>query len=118
MNEIAPACDCHIIHQDTVDRIKNVLPPDDSLQMLSDLFKVLGDLTRIKIISVLFESEMCVCDIAAVLDMSHSAISHQLRVLKQSRLVRYRRAGKSIYYSLDDDHISHIFHQGIDHIKE
>ena len=96
----------------------DILPDDEILYDLAELFKVFGDTTRIRILYVLFESEMCVCDIAELLNMSQSAISHQLRVLKQARLVRNRREGKQIYYSLADDHVRTIIGQGMDHIEE
>ena len=96
----------------------DILPDDEILYDLAELFKVFGDTTRIRILYVLFESEMCVCDIAELLNMSQSAISHQLRVLKQARLVRNRRAGKQIYYSLADDHVRTIIGQGMDHVTE
>ena len=94
------------------------MPEEELLYDLGDFFKILGDSTRIKILSALFQSEMCVCDIAALLGMTQSAISHQLRVLKQGRLVKHRKEGKVVYYSLDDDHIKHIVDQGLTHISE
>ena len=94
------------------------MPEENILYNLGDFFKLLGDGTRIKILNALFYSEMCVCDIAALLGMTQSAISHQLRVLKQGRLVKHRKEGKSVYYSLDDEHIKHIIEQGLTHIKE
>lgn len=94
------------------------LPGEERLYDLAELFKVFGDTTRIRILYALFESEMCVCDIAEVLNMTQSAISHQLRVLKQARLVRSRRAGKQSYYFLADDHVRAILGQGMDHISE
>ena len=106
-------CESTVIHQEVIDKIK--LPEEDDL---GDFFKILGDSTRIKILSALFQSEMCVCDIAALLGMTQSAISHQLRVLKQGRLVKHRKDGKVVYYSLDDDHIKHIIDQGLTHISE
>ena len=109
-------CECTIIHQEVIDKIK--LPEEELLYDLGDFFKILGDSTRIKILSALFQSEMCVCDIAALLGMTQSAISHQLRVLKQGRLVKHRKEGKVVYYSLDDDHIKHIVDQGLTHISE
>lgn len=109
-------CECTVIHQEVIDKIK--LPEEELLYDLGDFFKILGDSTRIKILSALFQSEMCVCDIAALLGMTQSAISHQLRVLKQGRLVKYRKEGKVVYYSLDDDHIKHIVDQGLTHISE
>ena len=109
-------CECTVIHQEVIDKIK--LPEEELLYDLGDFFKILGDSTRIKILSALFQSEMCVCDIAALLGMTQSAISHQLRVLKQGRLVKHRKDGKVVYYSLDDDHIKHIIDQGLTHISE
>ena len=101
-----------------IDKINENLPDEDTLCDLCDLFRIFGDTTRIKILYVLFESEMCVNDIATVLGMTVSAISHQLRVLYQARLVRYRREGKTIFYSLSDDHVRTIIGQGLDHISE
>ena len=109
-------CECTVIHQEVIDKIK--LPEEELLYDLGDFFKILGDSTRIKILSALFQSEMCVCDIAALLGMTQSAISNQLRVLKQGRLVKHRKEGKVVYYSLDDDHIKHIVDQGLTHISE
>ena len=109
-------CECPVIRQEVIDKIK--LPEEELLYDLGDFFKILGDSTRIKILSALFQSEMCVCDIAALLGMTQSAISHQLRVLKQGRLVKHRKDGKVVYYSLDDDHIKHIIDQGLTHISE
>jgi len=100
------------------ERVLKDMPDEESLYDLAELFKVFGDTTRIRILYVLFEAEMCVCDIAEVLNMTQSAISHQLRVLKQARLVRNRREGKQIYYSLADDHVRTIIGQGMDHISE
>ena len=111
-------CDCTIIHEDVVERVRGEMPDEELLFDLADLFKVFGDSTRVKIICGLFAAELCVCDIAALLGMTQSAISHQLRVLKQARLVKFRRAGKVVYYSLDDEHIKAIFNQGLNHIKE
>lgn len=111
-------CDCTIIHQDIVDHARETMPQEENLYDLAELFKVFGDTTRIKILYALFTSEMCVCDIASLLNMTQSAISHQLRVLKQARLVKYRKDGKIVYYSLDDEHIKYIFDQGLAHITE
>lgn len=94
------------------------LPEEESLYDLAELFKVFGDTTRIRILYVLFEEEKCVYDIAQALGMTQSAISHQLRILKQARLVRNRRKGKQVYYSLDDDHVRTIIGQGMEHIAE
>ena len=100
------------------DRVLEEMPDEESLYDLAELFKVFGDTTRIRILYALFEAEMCVCDIAQILNMTQSAISHQLRVLKQARLVRNRREGKQIYYSLADDHVRTIIGQGMDHVNE
>lgn len=111
-------CDCTAIHQVVVDKVRTKMPPEERLYDLAELFKVFGDTTRIRILWALTEEEMCVCDIATLLDMSQSAISHQLRVLKTNRLVKNRREGKVVYYSLDDAHIRNIFEQGFRHIYE
>jgi ArsR family transcriptional regulator len=112
------SCSCSVIHEDIVNKAKEKMPQEETLYDLAELFKVFGDTTRIKIICALFESEMCVCDIATLLCMNQSAISHQLRVLKQARLVKYRKDGKIVYYSLDDEHIKQIFDLGLIHINE
>ncbi len=111
-------CENTVVHQDIVSKVEENLPQEEFLYDLAELFKIFGDSTRIRILYVLFESEMCVCDIAALLNMTQSAISHQLRVLKQARLVKYRREGKSIFYSLADGHIQTILDQGFEHITE
>ncbi|MDE6763395.1 MAG: metalloregulator ArsR/SmtB family transcription factor [Oscillospiraceae bacterium] len=103
---------------DIVKAIAEKLPDEELLYDVAELFKVFGDSTRVRIICALFESEMCVCDIAGVLNMTQSAISHQLRVLKQARLVKYRREGKTVFYSLADGHIQTIFNQAFEHIME
>ena len=115
---IIEKCNCNVIHSDVVERVKKSLPKEEVLYDLAEFFKVFGDSTRIKIICALFESEMCVCDLSALLNVSQSAISHQLKTLKAARLVKYRREGKVIYYSLEDTHIKHIFNDGLKHIKE
>lgn len=112
------ACSENIIHTEIVDSVLNQMPDDDKMTDLADFFKAFGDPTRIKILYALSISEMCVCDIAALLNMTQSAISHQLRILKKSRLVKNRRDGKVIYYSLDDSHIRGIFDTGFDHLNE
>ena len=112
------SCNCTIIHKDIVKKVKETLPNEEVLYDLADLFKAFSDSTRIKILYALFQEELCVCDLAALLDMTQSAISHQLRVLKSNRLVKFRREGKVIYYSLADDHIKHIFNDGFKHILE
>ena len=111
-------CECNIVHEDIVNAVKDNIPDEEILYDLAELFKVFGDSTRVKLLYVLFEHEMCVCDIAQLLNMSQSSISHQLRVLKQSRLVKYRREGKSVFYSLADGHIKTIFDQGLEHVTE
>jgi len=111
-------CDCNVIHQDRVNEVKKNMLDDDQLFDLAELFKIFGDSTRINILNALNISEMCVCDIAAALNMKHSAISHQLRVLKQSKLVKYRKEGKVVYYSLDDHHVNQILDQGLIHLNE
>ena len=112
------SCDCDSVNQELVDKVKKKFPDDELLGDLSDFFKVIGDGTRIRILWALDVSEMCVCDIASLLDMTQSAISHQLRVLKKARLVKLRKEGKTVFYSLDDQHIDKIFSFGLDHIKE
>ena len=111
-------CDCDVIHEDIVRQVKNKMPQEETLYDLAELFKVFGDSTRIKILWALDEAEMCVCDIAFLLNMTQSAVSHQLRVLKQADLVKNRRDGKNVFYSLDDEHVKQIFNQGLIHISE
>ncbi|MCH4239519.1 MAG: metalloregulator ArsR/SmtB family transcription factor [Oscillospiraceae bacterium] len=111
-------CDFIHVHEDIVKRVQQTVPDEEVLYDLAELFKVFGDSTRIKILYVLFESEMCVCDIAQLLNMNQSAISHQLRVLKQSQLVKYRRDGKTVFYSLADDHVRTILGTGMEHLAE
>ena len=111
-------CDCDVIHQDVVNRVREKMPEVETLYDLAELFKVFGDSTRIRILWALEESEMCVCDIANLLNMTQSAISHQLRVLRQAALVKNRRDGKVVYYSLDDEHVQQIIDQGMTHIRE
>jgi len=116
-NEI-DRCDCDVIHDDIVAKVKENMPEEESLYDLAELFKVFGDSTRVRILWALDSSEMCVCDIAYLLNMTQSAISHQLRVLKQAELVKSRRDGKIVYYSLLDEHVRTIFDQGLSHINE
>lgn len=112
------SCNCNVIHEDVVVKVSEKLPRDEVLYDLAELFKAFGDSTRVKILCALFESEMCVCDLAAILGISQSAVSHQLRTLKASRLVKFKRVGKIVYYSLEDEHIKHIFNEGFKHIIE
>lgn len=118
MKDLDINCDCDVIHADIVDKVRLVMPEEDELYDLSDFFKVLGDSTRAKIIWALDESEMCVCDIAVLLNMTKSAISHQLKALKAANLVKYRKEGKVVFYSLTDDHVKEIFEKGLEHIRE
>lgn len=111
-------CDFIHVHDEVVERVNTQMPDEEKLYDLADFFKVFADSTRIKILYVLLCSEMCVCDLAQILGMSQSAISHQLRTLKQMDLVRNRREGKTIFYSLSDGHIKTILSQGLEHIEE
>ena len=111
-------CDFYQVHDDVVKAVKEKMPDEDELYDLAEIFKVFGYSTRIKILYVLFEQEMCVCDIAQLLNMTQSAISHQLKILKQSRLVKNRREGKAVFYSLADGHVRSIINQGLEHIEE
>lgn len=111
-------CQEYFLHEDRLEDAREGSPTEEMVYDLVELFKVFGDVTRVKIIYALLESEMCVCDIASLLDMTQSAISHQLRVLKKARLVKFRKEGKTVFYSLDDQHIDKIFSFGLDHIKE
>ena len=115
---VAEKCNCSVIHEDIVKNVKKRLPKEEYLFEIAELFKVFGDSTRVRIISALLHSPMCVCDIAYLLGMSKSAISHQLRVLRQTRLVKYRREGKIVFYSLDDDHVAGIFKMALIHLSE
>ena len=111
-------CDSKEIHEDLLKIVNATMPQETELYDLAELFKVFGDSTRIRILFVLFEAEVCVCDLAEVLNMTQSAISHQLRILKQAKLVKYKKDGKVVYYSLDDEHIAEIVKKGREHIEE
>ena len=111
-------CEEYEVHENLLEIVKQTMPEEEELYDLAELFKVFGDSTRIRILFVLFEAEVCVCDLAETLHMTQSAISHQLRILKQSRLVKSRREGKSIFYSLADEHVRTIVAQGQEHIEE
>lgn len=111
-------CDHTEVHEDLLKIVKETMPDETTLYDLAELFKVFGDSTRIRILFVLFEAEVCVCDLAQALNMTQSAISHQLKILKQSKLVKSRRDGKSIFYSLADEHVRTIIAQGCEHIEE
>lgn len=118
LEEKAPACEFLHAHDRVVSAVRESLPPEDRLIDLSELFKVFGDSTRVKILYVLFEHELCVCDVAALLGMTLSAISHQLRILRSAKLVEFRREGKTVFYRLADDHVRTILGMGIEHIME
>lgn len=116
--EHAESCEEHHCHREVVEKVEHQIPREEDMYDLADFFKVFGDTTRIRILYALRVSELCVCDIADSLNMTQSAISHQLRILKQMDLVRTRREGKAIYYSLADDHIAIILDVGLEHINE
>lgn len=106
------------VHDKLVHQIEDGMPSENTMRDLADFYKVFGDLTRVKILCALFQSELCVCGLAEVVEMTQSAVSHQLRILKQMKLVKNRREGKTIYYSLADSHIQSIINQGMEHIRE
>ena len=110
-------CDCNVIHQNAVDIALKNKPEEKELENLTTLFKILGDSTRTKILWILDHHEMCVCDIANVLNMTKSSISHQLAILREAGIVRFRRNGKEVYYTLDDEHISRLYEIGLEHIN-
>lgn len=111
-------CSCTVIHEDIMQKVKSELPADETLYDLSEFFKIFSDSTRVKILSALLISEMCVCDLAALLNVTQSAISHQLRLLKAFRLVKNRKSGKVVYYSLNDEHVKGILELGLIHLVE
>lgn len=117
MKKDIEVCEVQCIHEEDVKDVKENMLEDEILNDMAEFFKVFGDATRIKILYTLFQKEMCVCDIAAVLEMNQSAVSHQLRILKSRRLVKYRRDGKVIYYSLDDEHVKKVFNEGLHHLQ-
>ena len=114
----APTCEDHTVHTDIAEAVRREMPSEDELFDLAELFKIFGDSTRVKILYLLFESEMCVCDIAELTGVTVSAVSHQLRVLKSAKLVKFRKEGKSVFYSLADEHVGSILAQGLEHIRE
>lgn len=118
IGERAECCEQVFVHEELVEKVNRGMPEEEELYDLAELFKVFGDSTRIRILFVLFEAEVCVCDLAEVLHMTQSAISHQLKILKQAKLVSARREGKSVFYSLADDHVRTIIAQGREHIEE
>lgn len=117
-NHGCECCDDNVIHPDLLKIVNEKMPEETELYDLAELFKIFGDSTRIRILFVLSEAEVCVCDLAEALNMTQSAISHQLKILKQSKLVKNRREGKSIFYSLADDHVKSILGMGLEHIEE
>jgi ArsR family transcriptional regulator len=114
----AAFCSCSVIHEDVISRVRDGLSEDGKLRRTAEMFKAVSDPTRLKIINALILSEMCVCDIAALMDMSQPAVSHHLKVLRQLHLVKYRRDGKVVYYELDDEHVRNVFYQGLLHASE
>ncbi|MCI5624347.1 MAG: metalloregulator ArsR/SmtB family transcription factor [Clostridiales bacterium] len=119
VQENTPTCQEEELHPEAIHRVREKLPQDEVLYDLAELFKIFGDSTRVKILYALLEAEeLCVCDIASLMDVTQSAVSHQLRVLKSSKLVKFRKEGKTVYYSLADDHVCRILSQGMEHICE
>ena len=112
------SCGYLCVHEEVVEQVQQALPDEDTLSCMADLFKCFGDFTRVRILNVLLVAEVCVCDLAKLLGMTQSAVSHQLRVLKQARLIKSRRDGKTVFYSLADDHVATLLRQGKEHICE
>lgn len=115
---ILEGSDCNVIHEDVVAAVRKTMPDDELLLDLADTFKLFADSTRVKILYALMQAEMCVCDISVLLGMTKSSVSHQLRILKQSNLIRYRKAGRVVYYSLADDHVRTIISATMEHVME
>jgi ArsR family transcriptional regulator len=111
-------CETQCVHSDLVKSVADSMPDEDEMYDMAELFKVFGDSTRVRILSALSVHELCVCDICSVLNMNKSAVSHQLRVLRQTKIVKNRRIGKEVFYSLDDDHIAKIFAMALEHLHE
>ncbi len=118
MGKVTAECDCGAIHEEIVAKVKKTMPEDEHISDISDFFRIFSDTTRIKILWALDESEMCVCDISALLGMTKSAVSHQLKVLKDNNLVKFRKEGKAVFYSLSDSHVRDIFERAVEHINE
>ena len=118
MENDAPNCEYICVHADKVDRITSTMPDEDTLIDLSELFKVFGDSTRIKILTALSHGELCVCDLSKLVGMTSSAVSHQLKILRSAKLVSCRRDGKTVFYALADDHVTTIIRQGLEHVNE
>ena len=117
-DDLIEVCECEHTHKSVVEKVKAIMPSEDVIYDVAELFKVFGDSTRTNILMAHFESEMCVCDIGELLNMTTSAISHQLRILRQSKLVKARKSGKEVFYSLADDHVVKIFEMAIEHVAE
>jgi ArsR family transcriptional regulator len=113
-----PTCECDEPHDEIIEKKREAMPDEDVLYDLSDFFKIFGDSTRISILFAIDGEPMCVCDIAALLGMTKSAVSHQLKILRQSALITYRKSGKNVYYTLADDHVRDIIEKALEHIKE
>jgi len=111
-------CEVIHVHGDTVEQVRSKMPAEDKLADAAEMFKVFGDFTRTKILAALFEAELCVCDISEIVNMSASAVSHQLRILRQAKIVKSRRSGKEVYYSLDDGHIAMLYKMALEHLEE
>lgn len=116
--EDAALCSCTVIHEEILNKVRGEMTDDRHLLKIAELFKALDDPTRLKIVNAIMLSEMCVCDIAALLNMNQPAISHHLKVLRQAQLIKYRREGKIVYYALDDEHVELLFKQGLAHVIE
>ena len=113
-----PSCECEEIHSDAVEKRRESMPPEETLYDLADFFKIFGDSTRMSILFAIDGEPMCVCDIAELLGMTKSAVSHQLKVLRQSDLITYKKSGKNVFYTLADDHVRDIIEKALEHIKE
>ena len=111
-------CDCYAIHEESVERVRTAMPMEDDFYDLANLYKMFADKTRVKILWALSCEDMCVCDLSVLLDMTKSAVSHQLKSLRLANLVKYNKQGKVVYYSLADDHIKDIFEKGFEHVHE
>lgn len=111
-------CDCEIIHQDKVEMAKKSMLNDDCLLVIADFYKALSDSTRIKIINLLEKNELCVCDISSILNMTKSAVSHQLKNLRELNLIKSRKIGKEVWYTLADDHVKQVFDISLEHVLE
>ena len=111
-------CECNLVHEGALERVRKEMPAEETLYDVAELFKVFGDSTRTRILSALFIEELCVCDIASLLNMTKSAVSHQLRILRQTKIVKNRKSGKEVYYSLDDGHIAEIFKTALEHLSK